>query len=74
MHAAENRPPVAAYAVDPKAAYEVMRAWRAYSRDLEQSCSGASSLRLKVAATITALTFALGFAGWYVTFPSSLWR
>ena len=74
MHAAENRPPVGAYAVDPKAAYEVMRAWRAYSRDLEQSCSGASSLRYKVAATITALTFALGFAGWYVTFPPSLWR
>jgi len=51
-----------------------MRAWRAYSRDLEQSCSGASSLRLKVAASIIALTFALGFAGWYVTFPPLLWR
>ena len=74
MHAAENRQTVGAYAVDPKAACEVMRAWRAYSRDLGQSCSGASSLRLKVAASIIALTFALGFAGWYVTFPPLLWR
>jgi len=56
MHAAENRPPVGAYAVDPKAAYEVMRAWRAYSRDLEQSCSGAGSLRHRLAARIIALT------------------
>jgi len=72
--AAENRPAVGAYAVDPKAAYEVMRAWRAYSRDLEQSCSGASSLRRKLAASIIALTFALGFAGWFVTFSPSLWR
>jgi len=71
---AEKRPAIGVYAVDPKAAYEVMRAWRAYSRDLEQSCSGASSLRHKVVASIIALMFALGFAGWFVTFSPSLWR
>jgi len=74
MRAPGDRPAPGAYAVDPKAAYEVMRAWRAYSRDLEQSCGGASSLRYKVTASIIALTFALGFAGWYVTFPPLLWR
>ena len=74
MHAAENRQTVGAYAVDPKAACEVMRAWRAYSRDLGQSCGGAGSLRHKLAARIIALTFALGFAGWFVTFSPSLWR
>jgi len=61
MRAAENRQVVGAYAVDPKAAYEVMRAWRAYSRDLGQTCGGASSLRQRLAARIIALT-------------SSLWR
>jgi hypothetical protein len=73
MRAAENRPALGAYAVDPKAAYEVMKAWRAYSRDLEQSCSGAGTLRHKLAASIVALAFALGFAGW-LTFSTSLWH
>jgi hypothetical protein len=61
MRAAENRQAVDAYAVDPKAAYEVMRAWRAYSRDLGKSCGGTDSLRHKLAARIIALA-------------SSLWR
>jgi hypothetical protein len=74
MRASENPLAVGAYAIDPKATYQVMRAWRAYSRDLEQSCSGASLLRHKAAASIIALMFALGFAGWYVTFPPSFWH
>jgi hypothetical protein len=74
MRAAENRPAAGAYAVDPKAAYEIVRAWRAYSRDLGQSCSGAGSLRRKLAAGIIALTFAAGFAGWFATHSPSLWR
>ena len=74
MRAAENRLAVGAYAVDSKVAYEVTRAWRAYGRDLEQSFSGASLLRHKAAASIIALMFALGIAGWYVTFPLSFWR
>ncbi len=74
MRAAENRPAVGAYAVDPKVAYQVTRAWRAYSRDLEQSFSGASLLRHKAAASIIALMFALGLAGWFVTFPPLFWR
>jgi hypothetical protein len=61
MRAAENRPAAGAYTVDPKAAYEVMRAWRAYSQDLGQSCGGASSFGHKLAARIIALA-------------SSLWR
>jgi hypothetical protein len=69
-----QRPAVGAYALDPKAAYEVMRAWRAYSRDLEQSCSGASSLPHKVATSIIALMFALGFVGWFATLSTSIWR
>ena len=59
MRAAENRQVVGAYAVDPKAACEVMRAWRAYSRDLGQSYSGAGSLRHKLAARIIALALSL---------------
>jgi len=65
---------VGAHAVDPKAAYQVTRAWRAYSWDLEQSRSGASVLRHQAAASIIALMFALGLAGWYRTFPPSFWR
>ncbi len=61
------------YAVDPKAAHEAMRAWRAYSRDLEQSCGGASSLRRKLAAGV-ALMFAVGLAAWFATLSTSLWR
>jgi len=61
MRAAENRRTVGAYAVDPKTACEVMRAWRAYSLDLGQSCGGAGSLRHRLAARIIALA-------------SSLWR
>jgi len=41
-----------------------MSAWRAYSGDLEQSCSGASVLRHKAAASIVALMFAPGLARW----------
>jgi hypothetical protein len=74
MRAAENPPAVGAYAVDPKAAYEIMKAWRAYSRDLGQSCSGAGSLRRKLAAGIFVLMFAVGFAGWFATHTPSLWR
>jgi hypothetical protein len=74
MRAAENRAAIGAYAVDPKAAYQVMSAWRANSRDLGQSCSDASLLRYKVAASIIALLFALGFAGWFATFLPSFWR
>ena len=62
-----------AYAVDPKAAYEVMRAWRAYCRDLDQSCSGSGSLRRKLAG-LGALMFALGLAGWFATHTALLWR
>jgi hypothetical protein len=61
MRAAENSQVVGVYAVDPKAAYEVTRAWRAYGRDLGQAYSGAGSLRHKLAASIIALA-------------SSLWR
>jgi hypothetical protein len=74
MRAAETRPPVGVFAVDPKAAYEAMRAWRAYSRDLEQTCSGAGSFRHKLAASIIALAFALASAAWFLTFSTSLWR
>ncbi len=74
MRASENPLTVGAHAVDPKAAYQIMRAWRAYGRYLEQSCSGASVLRHNAAASIIALMFALGIAGWYVTFPLSFWR
>jgi hypothetical protein len=73
-HAASGATTVGAYAVDPKAAYQVMRAWRAYSRDLEQSCSGTSSLPHKVAVSIIALMFALGFVAWFATFSASIWR
>ena len=59
MRAAENRQVLGAYAVDPKAAYEVMRAWRAYGRDLGQSCGGAGSLRHRLAARIIALAESL---------------
>ena len=73
MRAAENRPEVGAYAVDPKAAYEAMRAWRAYCRDLDHSCSGSSSLRRKLAG-LGALMFVLGLAGWFATHTALLWR
>ena len=74
MRASETPLTVGAHAVDPKAACQTIRAWRAYSRDLERSCSGASVWPHKAAASIIALMFALGLARWYLTLPPFFWR